>query len=47
VTLARLLELAALRWPQAEAVVDGDRRLSYAELHARARSLGAAFQRGG
>jgi len=45
VTLARLLELAALRWPQAEAVVDGDRRLSYAELHARARSLGAAFQR--
>jgi len=45
VTLARLLELAALRWPQAEAVVDGDRRLTYAQLHARARSLGAAFHR--
>jgi len=44
VTLARLLELAALRWPGAEAVVDGDRRLTYAELHARARSLGAAFR---
>ena len=43
-TLARLLELAARRWPGAEAVVDGDRRLTYAELHARARSLGAAFQ---
>ena len=43
-TLARLLELAALRWPQAEAVVDGGRRLTYAALHARARSLGGAFQ---
>ena len=43
-TLARLLELAARRWPGAEAVVDGDRRLTYAELHARARSLGAALQ---
>ena len=44
-TLARLLELAALRWPGAEAVVDGDRRLTYAQLHARACSLGAAFHR--
>jgi 2-furoate---CoA ligase len=44
VTLARLLELAARRWPEAEAVVDGGRRLTYAALHGRARSLGAAFQ---
>ena len=44
-TLARLLELAALRWPAAEAVVDGDRRLTYADLHARARALGGAFRR--
>ena len=46
-TLARLLELAALRWPQAEAVVDGDRRLTYAQLHRQARALGAAFHRFG
>ena len=46
-TLARLLELAALRWPRAEAVVDGGRRLTYAELHARARALGVAFRRRG
>jgi 2-furoate---CoA ligase len=45
VTLARLLELAALRWPRAEAVVDGGRRLTYAELHARATALGAGFRR--
>jgi 2-furoate---CoA ligase len=45
--MARLLELAALRWPAAEAVVDGDRKLTYADLHARARALGAAFQRRG
>jgi 2-furoate---CoA ligase len=45
VTLAHLLELAALRWPAAEAVVDGARRLDYAGLHARARALGAGFQR--
>jgi 2-furoate---CoA ligase len=44
VTLARLLELAARRWPEADAVVDGARRVSYAELHARGRSLGAAFR---
>jgi 2-furoate---CoA ligase len=45
VTLARLLELSALRWPDAEAVVDGDRRLTYADLHARAGALGAGFRR--
>jgi 2-furoate---CoA ligase len=45
VTLARLLELAASRWPEAEAVVDGDRRLTYAELHRQALALGAAFHR--
>jgi 2-furoate---CoA ligase len=44
VTLARLLELAALRWPESEAVVDGGRRLTYAALYGRARALGAAFQ---
>ena len=43
-TLARLLELAALRWPEAEAVVDGGRRLTYAALHVRARELGAGFR---
>jgi 2-furoate---CoA ligase len=45
VTLARLLELAALRWPRAEAVVDGGRRLTYVELHARAHALGAGLRR--
>jgi 2-furoate---CoA ligase len=45
VTLARLLALAALRWPDAEAVVDGGRRLTYAELYARAAGLGVAFRR--
>ena len=44
-TLARLLELAAQRWPQADAVVDGDRRLTYAQLHGQAWALGAAFHR--
>jgi len=44
VTLARLLELAARRWPAAEAVVDGDRRLTYAELHRHACELGVAFR---
>jgi 2-furoate---CoA ligase len=44
VTLARLLELAALRHPGAPAVVDGARRLTYGELQARARTLGVAFQ---
>jgi 2-furoate---CoA ligase len=45
VTLARLLELAALRWPEAEAVVDGSCRLTYADLHARALTLGIGFRR--
>jgi 2-furoate---CoA ligase len=45
VTLARLLELAALRWPEADAVVDDPRRLRYAELHAGALTLGRGFQR--
>ena len=36
-TLAALLERAALRHPGAEAVVDADARLTYAELHTRAR----------
>jgi 2-furoate---CoA ligase len=44
VTLARLLELAALRRPDAEAVVDAGRRLTYAELHGRATALGLAFR---
>jgi 2-furoate---CoA ligase len=45
VTLAGLLERAALRRPEAEAVVDGERRLTYAELAARARALGEGFRR--
>jgi 2-furoate---CoA ligase len=43
-TLAELLERAALRRPDAEAVVDGDRRLTYAELATRARALGQGFR---
>ncbi|MGH7353281.1 MAG: class I adenylate-forming enzyme family protein [Candidatus Rokuibacteriota bacterium] len=43
-TLAALLERAALRHPGADAVVDGGRRLTYGELHARARTLGDAFR---
>jgi 2-furoate---CoA ligase len=44
-TLAALLERAALRRPHADAVVDGDRRLSYAELAARSRALAEGFRR--
>ncbi|HEV8471443.1 MAG TPA: AMP-binding protein [Methylomirabilota bacterium] len=44
-TLAALLERAALRRPHAEAVVDGERRLTYAELATRARALGEGFRR--
>ncbi|HSE93624.1 MAG TPA: AMP-binding protein, partial [Methylomirabilota bacterium] len=44
-TLAGLLERAALRHPDAEAVVDGGARLTYATLDARARSLGRTFAR--
>jgi 2-furoate---CoA ligase len=43
-TLAALLERAALRRPHAEAVVDGDRRLTYAELAARCRALAEGFR---
>ena len=44
-TLAALLERAALRRPHADAVVDGERRLTYAELAARARALAEGFRR--
>jgi 2-furoate---CoA ligase len=44
-TLAALLERAALRRPHADAVVDGTRRLTYAELAARARALAEGFRR--
>lgn len=44
-TLRQLLERAALRRPDAEAVVDGARRLTYADLHRRARAVGAGLAR--
>jgi 2-furoate---CoA ligase len=44
-TLAALLERAALRRPDAEAVVDGARRLTYAELAARALAVAGGFGR--
>ncbi|HEV8586093.1 MAG TPA: AMP-binding protein [Methylomirabilota bacterium] len=44
-TLAGLLERAALRRPQAPAVVDGNRRLTYAELLARSRALAEGFRK--
>jgi len=44
-TLAALLERAALRRPHADAVVDGERRLTYAELAVRARGLAEGFRR--
>jgi 2-furoate---CoA ligase len=43
-TLADLLERAALRRPDADAVVDGARRLTYAELAAQARALAHGFR---
>jgi 2-furoate---CoA ligase len=43
-TLVKLLERAALRRPDADAVVDGARRLTYGELAARAEALGAGFR---
>ena len=46
-TLAGLLERAALRRPDADAVVDGARRLTYGELAARAEALGAGFRKVG
>src|SRR5262249_20837844 len=45
VTLAGLLERAALRRPEAEAVVDGPIRLTYAELEARSVALARGFAR--
>ena len=44
-TLGSLLARAALRRPDAEAVVDGRRRLTYAELDARAAKIAAGFAR--
>src|SRR5258708_2123578 len=44
-TLAALLERAAHRRPHADAVVDGDRRLTYAELAVRTRALAEGFRR--
>jgi 2-furoate---CoA ligase len=44
-TLAQLLDRAALRRPEAEAVVDGSVRWTYAELSRRARTVGAGFAR--
>jgi 2-furoate---CoA ligase len=45
VTLVGLLERAVLRRPEAEAVVDGPRRLDYAGLGRRTAELGAGFRR--
>src|SRR5262249_44326542 len=45
VTLAGLLERAALRRPEGEAVVDGPIRLTYAELEARSVALARGFAR--
>jgi 2-furoate---CoA ligase len=45
VTLGSLLARAALRRPDAEAVVDGRRRLTYAELDARAAEIAGGFAR--
>jgi non-ribosomal peptide synthetase component E (peptide arylation enzyme) len=45
VTLGALLARAALRRPEAEAVVDGGRRLTYAELDARAAAAAVGFHR--
>jgi len=45
VTLGALLARAALRRPEAEAVVDGGRRLTYAELDARAGAAAVGFHR--
>jgi len=47
VTLARLLERAALRRPDAIAVVDGTRRLTYTDLATRAAAFGRGFEDAG
>ncbi|MGH2783411.1 MAG: AMP-binding protein, partial [Thermoleophilaceae bacterium] len=44
-TLAQMLEQAGLRRPAADAVVDGRRRLTYADLVDQATRLGRAFAR--
>ncbi len=44
-TVTELLQRAALRRPDADAVVDGARRLTYAELAARTESLGGGFRK--
>ncbi|MBI4628846.1 MAG: AMP-binding protein, partial [Candidatus Rokubacteria bacterium] len=44
-TLGELLDRAALRRPDAPAVVDGARRLSYAELAARAAAVAGGLSR--
>jgi acyl-CoA synthetase (AMP-forming)/AMP-acid ligase II len=44
-TLARLLDRAALRFPDAPAVVDGDRRLTYRALAEGAAAVGAGLAR--
>ncbi len=44
-TLAQLLEQAGLRRPAADAIVDGPRRLTYADLVDQATRLGHAFAR--
>jgi 2-furoate---CoA ligase len=45
VTLTRLLERAALRWPQADAVVDGPARLDWAGLARRAHAVAGGLAR--
>jgi 2-furoate---CoA ligase len=45
VTLARLLERATLRWPDAIALVDGNRRWSYADLARSATRVGGGLAR--
>jgi 2-furoate---CoA ligase len=45
VTLAQLLDRAALRYPKAPALVDGTRRLTYAELAGQVAALGHGFAR--
>jgi acyl-CoA synthetase (AMP-forming)/AMP-acid ligase II len=42
-TIAALLASAAERWADVDAVIDGDTRLTYAELHAEARTFAAAL----
>jgi 2-furoate---CoA ligase len=44
-TLARLLDRAALRWPQAEALVDGATRLDWSALSRRAHAVAGGLAR--